>query len=64
MKDAIVNALPGALGLFEFAYVVPKGSHGAYREQIMLDARSVVRVPCTLCRIRRGQYIVEQQGKR
>ncbi len=25
--------------------VVPKGSHGAYREQIALDARSVVRAP-------------------
>jgi len=24
------------------AIVVPKGSHGAYREQIVLDARSVV----------------------
>ena len=27
------------------AIVVPKGSHGAYREQIALDARSVVRAP-------------------
>jgi NADPH:quinone reductase len=27
------------------AIVVPKGSHGAYREQIVLDARSVVGVP-------------------
>jgi len=27
------------------ALVVPKGSHGAYREQIVLDARSVVRAP-------------------
>jgi NADPH:quinone reductase len=27
------------------AMVVPKGSHGAYREQIVLDARSVVRAP-------------------
>jgi NADPH:quinone reductase len=27
------------------AIVVPKGSHGAYREQIVLDARSVVRAP-------------------
>jgi NADPH2:quinone reductase len=25
--------------------VVPKGSHGAYREQIVLDARAVVRAP-------------------
>lgn len=28
-----------------FAFVVPKGSHGGYREQIVLDARSVVRAP-------------------
>jgi len=27
------------------AIVVPKGSHGAYREQIVLNARSVVRAP-------------------
>src|SRR5580693_4058262 len=27
------------------AIVVPTGSHGAYREQIVLDARSVVRAP-------------------
>jgi NADPH:quinone reductase-like Zn-dependent oxidoreductase len=27
------------------AIVVPKGSHGAYREQIVLDGRSVVRPP-------------------
>jgi NADPH:quinone reductase len=27
------------------AIVVPKGSHGAYREQIVLDARSVVHAP-------------------
>jgi NADPH2:quinone reductase len=27
------------------AMVVPKGSHGAYREQIVLDARAVVRAP-------------------
>jgi NADPH:quinone reductase-like Zn-dependent oxidoreductase len=27
------------------AIVVPKGSHGAYREQIVLDARSVVHTP-------------------
>jgi hypothetical protein len=27
------------------AIVVPKGSHGAYREQIVLDARSVVCAP-------------------
>ena len=27
------------------AIVVPKGSHGAYREQIVLDVRSVVRAP-------------------
>jgi NADPH:quinone reductase len=27
------------------AMVVPKGSHGAYREQVVLDARAVVRAP-------------------
>ena len=27
------------------AIVVPRGSHGAYREQVVLDARSVVRAP-------------------
>jgi NADPH2:quinone reductase len=27
------------------AIIVPKGSHGAYREQLVLDARSVVRAP-------------------
>ena len=27
------------------AMVLPKGSHGAYREQIVLDARAVVRAP-------------------
>ena len=27
------------------AIVVPKGSQGAYREQLVLDARSVVRAP-------------------
>ncbi len=34
-----------ALGDAVMAIVVPKGSHGAYREQIVLDARSVVRAP-------------------
>ena len=29
------------------AIVVPKGSHGAYREQLVLDARSVVLAPRT-----------------
>ena len=33
------------LGDAVIAIVVPKGSHGAYREQIALDARSVVRAP-------------------
>jgi len=33
------------LGDTVMAIVVPKGSHGAYREQIVLDARSVVRAP-------------------
>lgn len=34
-----------ALGDFVLAIVVPKGSHGGYREQIVLDAASVVRAP-------------------
>ena len=33
------------LGDAVMAIVVPKGSHGAYREQVVLDARSVVRAP-------------------
>jgi NADPH:quinone reductase-like Zn-dependent oxidoreductase len=33
------------LGDAVIAIVVPKGGHGAYREQIALDARSVVRAP-------------------
>lgn len=33
------------LGDAVIAMVVPKGSHGAYREQIVLNARSVVRAP-------------------
>jgi NADPH2:quinone reductase len=33
------------LGDAVVAIVAPKGSHGAYREQIVLDARSVVRAP-------------------
>jgi NADPH2:quinone reductase len=40
---------PGVTGLkvgdAVLAIVVPKGSHGAYREQIVLDARSVVLAP-------------------
>ncbi len=40
---------PGVSGLklgdAVLAIVVPKGSHGAYREQIVLDARSVVLAP-------------------
>jgi NADPH:quinone reductase len=33
------------VGDLVMAMVVPKGSHGAYREQIVLNARSVVRAP-------------------
>jgi NADPH:quinone reductase len=40
---------PGVIGLkigdAVLAIVVPKGSHGAYREQLVLDARSVVLAP-------------------
>lgn len=33
------------VGVAVLAMVVPKGSHGAYREQIVVNARSVVRAP-------------------
>ena len=41
--DEVGSGVP--LGDAVMAIVVPKGSHGAYREQIVLDARSVVRAP-------------------
>jgi NADPH:quinone reductase-like Zn-dependent oxidoreductase len=45
--DEIEAGVPDRLKLGDavMAIVVPKGSRGAYREQIVLDARSVVRVP-------------------
>jgi NADPH:quinone reductase-like Zn-dependent oxidoreductase len=45
--DEIGDGVPDRLKLGDavMAIVVPKGSHGAYREQIVLDARSVVRAP-------------------
>jgi NADPH:quinone reductase len=45
--DEVGSDVPDRLKLGDavMAIVVPKGSHGAYREQIVLDARSVVRVP-------------------
>ncbi len=45
--DEVGAGVPGRLkvGDLVIAIVVPKGSHGAYREQIVLDARSVVRAP-------------------
>jgi NADPH:quinone reductase len=45
--DEIGSGVPDRLKLGDavMAIVVPKGSHGAYREQIVLDARSVVRAP-------------------
>lgn len=45
--DEIGAGVPDRLALGDavMAIVVPKGSHGAYREQIVLDARSVVRAP-------------------
>jgi len=45
--DEIGEGVPDRLKLGDavMAIVVPKGSHGAYREQIVLDARSVVRAP-------------------
>jgi len=47
MIDEIGEDVPDRLKLGDavMAIVVPKGSHGAYREQIVLDARSVVRAP-------------------
>jgi NADPH:quinone reductase-like Zn-dependent oxidoreductase len=45
--DEIGGGVPDRLKMGDavMAIVVPKGSHGAYREQIALDARSVVRAP-------------------
>ena len=45
--DEIGSGVPDRLKVGDavVAIVVPKGSHGAYREQIVLDARSVVRAP-------------------
>ena len=45
--DEVGSGVPDRLKLGDavLAIVVPKGSHGAYREQIVLDARSVVRAP-------------------
>jgi len=45
--DEVGSDVPGRLKVGDavMAIVVPKGAHGAYREQIALDARSVVRAP-------------------
>src|SRR5271165_369793 len=45
--DQVGSGVPDRLKVGDavMAIVVPKGSHGAYREQIVLDARSVVRAP-------------------
>jgi NADPH:quinone reductase-like Zn-dependent oxidoreductase len=45
--DEVGSDVPNRLKLGDavMAIVVPKGSHGAYREQIVLDARSIVRAP-------------------
>lgn len=45
--DEVGEGVPDRLWMGDavMAIVVPKGSHGAYREQIVLDARSVVRAP-------------------
>ena len=45
--DEIGSGVPDRLKVGDavIAIVVPKGNHGAYREQIALDARSVVRAP-------------------
>jgi len=45
--DEVGSGVPDRIKVGDavIAIVVPKGSHGAYREQIVLDARSVVRAP-------------------
>src|SRR5277367_6777200 len=45
--DEVGSGVPDRLKVGDavMAIVVPKGSHGAYREQIVLDARSAVRAP-------------------
>ncbi len=45
--DEVGSGVPDRLKVGDavIAIVVPKGSHGAYREQIVLDARSVARAP-------------------
>jgi len=45
--DEVGSGVPDRLKLGDavVAIVMPKGGHGAYREQIALDARSVVRAP-------------------
>jgi hypothetical protein len=47
IADEVGSGVPDRLKVRDavIAIVVPKGSHGAYREQIVLDARSVVRAP-------------------
>jgi NADPH2:quinone reductase len=45
--DAVGSDVPDRIKVGDavMAIVLPRGSHGAYREQIVLDARSVVRAP-------------------
>ena len=45
MRSGRGSATGVAIGDSVMAMVVPKGSHGAYREQIVLDARAVVPAP-------------------
>src|SRR5271155_804168 len=47
IADEIGSGVPDRLKVGDavMAIVVPKGSHGAYREQVVLAARSVVRAP-------------------
>src|SRR6202034_3832545 len=47
LVDEVGSGVPDRLKVGDpvMAIVVPKGSHGAYREQIVLDALSVVRAP-------------------
>ena len=50
--DEVGSGVPDRLKVGDavMAIVVPKGSHGAYREQIVLDVRSVVRAPRPILR--------------
>ena len=60
--DEVGSGVPDRLkpGDAVMAIVVPKGSHGAYREQIVLDARSVVRAPAGKTHVEAGNHAPER----